>query len=213
MSKGISPISSRNKRSLVGLFEQPLFVLRRTRETAGAVAEERSLSSSSLEKAEQVLPPRMPSGARPGLVDGLREDLLAGSRLAGEQHRRVRRSDDLRARFTACRSASDEPMMRSNECSSESFVLETRQSPRHPCLFRRTAQQGQDLVVVVAFGDVVEGAVLDGLHAVGDIAVGRQQDHFGGGCDLLSLILPTSSTPLLPSEASTSHSTTSVRIG
>ena len=45
--------------------------------------------------------------------------------------------------------------------------------------------QGQDLVVVVAFGDVVEGAVLDGLHAVGDIAVGRQQDHFGGRRGLL----------------------------
>ena len=65
------------------------------------------------------------------------------------------------------------------------FRLETRQSALHPRLLRRTAQQRQDLVVVVAFGDVVECAVLDRLHAVGYVAVGGEQDDFGSGCDLL----------------------------
>ncbi len=65
------------------------------------------------------------------------------------------------------------------------FRLETRQSALHPRLLRRTAQQRQDLVVVVAFGDVVECAVLDRLHAVRNVAVGGQQDHFGIGRDRL----------------------------
>ena len=40
-------------------------------------------------------------------------------------------------------------------------------------------KQRQYLVVVVALGYVIECPVLDGLHAVGDIAVGRQQDDLG----------------------------------
>ena len=49
--------------------------------------------------------------------------------------------------------------------------------------FHRAAQQRDDLRIVVAFGDVVERAVLDRLHAVRNVAVGGQQDHFGIGRD------------------------------
>jgi hypothetical protein len=35
-----------------------------------------------------------------------------------------------------------------------------------------TADYGYDLIIGVAFGDIVEGSVLDGLHAVGNIAMG-----------------------------------------
>ena len=61
------------------------------------------------------------------------------------------------------------------------LVFDAGQPPLHFGFFGRPAQQGQYLVVVVAFGDVVERAVLDGLHPVGDIAVGCQQNHLGGG--------------------------------
>ena len=171
------------QRSLVGLFEQPLFVLRRTRETAGAVAEEFAFEQlfgegRAVDRHECL------SGARPGLVDRLREDLLARSGLAGEQYRRVRRSD-----FAREVHGLSERLRRTDDAVERMFVgefrLETRQSALHPRLLRRTAQQRQDLVVVVAFGDVVECAVLDRLHAVGYVAVGGEQDDFGGGCDLL----------------------------
>ena len=65
------------------------------------------------------------------------------------------------------------------------FVLETSQPALHLRLLGGTAQQRQYLVVVVALGYVIERPVFDGLHAVGDIAVGRQQDHFGGRRGLL----------------------------
>ena len=39
----------------------------------------------------------------------------------------------------------------------------------------------QQLVVGVAFNEVVESAAFHGLHAVGDVAVGGEQDDFGGG--------------------------------
>ena len=171
------------QRSLVGLFEQPLFVLRRTRETAGAVAEEFAFEQlfgegRAVDRHECL------SGARPGLVDRLREDLLARSGLAGEQYRRVRRSD-----FAREVHGLSERLRRTDDAVERMFVgefrLETRQSALHPRLLRRMAQQRQDLVVVVAFGDVVECAVLDRLHAVGYVAVGGEQDDFGSGCDLL----------------------------
>jgi len=53
-----------------------------------------------------------------------------------------------------------------------------------PGLVDRAAQQRNDLVVVIPFGDVVECAVLDRLYAVGDIAVGGQQDHLAVGFGL-----------------------------
>ena len=59
------------------------------------------------------------------------------------------------------------------------FVLEASQPALHLRFLGGTAQQRQYLVVVVALGYVIECPVLDGLHAVGDIAVGRQQDDLG----------------------------------
>ena len=79
------------------------------------------------------------SGARPGLVDRLREDLLARSGLAGEQYRRVRRSD-----FALEVHGLSERLRRTDDAVERMFVgefrLETRQSALHPRLLRRTAQ-------------------------------------------------------------------------
>ena len=171
------------QRAFVGLLEKALLVLGGARETAGPVAEQFAFEqfareSRAVDRHESPLHPAA------GVVDGLREDLLAGSRLAGEQHRSVGDGDlagqvhgpaqDLRV--------TDDPV---EGVLFGELVLDAGQPPLHFGLFGGPAQQGQDLVVVVAFGDVVEGAVLDGLHAVGDIAVGRQQDHFGGRRGLL----------------------------
>ena len=40
--------------------------------------------------------------------------------------------------------------------------------------FHRLGDQGEYFVVIIAFGDIIESTVLDGLYAVGDIAVRRQ---------------------------------------
>ena len=117
-------------------------------------------------------------------MDGLSEDLFAGSRFAREQHRSVRDGDFTRqvdGFAQDCRFPGD-PV---EGVFLGEFGLDAGQPPLHFGFFGSAAQQGQDFVVVVAFGDVVESAVLDGLHAVGNIAVGRQQNHFDRGCGLL----------------------------
>ena len=48
-------------------------------------------------------------------------------------------------------------------------------------LFHRFRDQGEDFIVVIAFGYIVERSVLDSLHAIGDITVGRKQNHFRKG--------------------------------
>ena len=116
--------------------------------------------------------------ARAGMVDGLRKDLLAGSGFTREQHRGVRDGDLARQRDRTA-----EGFRRTDDAVErmlfEKFVLETSQPALHLRLLGGTAQQRQYLVVVVAFGYIIERSVLDGLHAVGDIAVGRQQDDLG----------------------------------
>ena len=52
-------------------------------------------------------------------------------------------------------------------------------------LLHSLGDQGENFIVVVAFGNIIESTVLDGLHAVGDITVGGQQDDFGMGAQLL----------------------------
>ena len=49
------------------------------------------------------------------------------------------------------------------------------------------AHQRNNPVVVVAFGDVIEGPVLDGRYPVSNGAVGGEHDNFGGGVRLLYL--------------------------
>ena len=44
-------------------------------------------------------------------------------------------------------------------------------------LLQRTINQRQDAIIVVPFGQVVESAVFNGLHPVGDVAVSGQQNN------------------------------------
>ena len=103
---------------------------------------------------------------------------LAGSGFTREQHRGIRDGD------LACqRDRTAEGFRRTDDVVERmlfgEFVLETSQPALHLRFLGGTAQQRQYLVVVVALGYVIECPVLDGLHAVGDIAVGRQQDDLG----------------------------------
>ena len=174
---GHLPYFVEEQRAFVGLLEKSFFVLGSSREAACAVAEELAFEQL-LRKGRTVDRDEGFPGPGTGVVDGLGEDLLAGARLAREQHRGIRDGDlagQLHGPAQGFRTA-DDPVER---MLFGQRVVDTRQSPLHPGFFDRTAQQGQDLVVVVALGDVIEGAVLDGLHPVGDVAVGRQQDHLG----------------------------------
>ena len=116
-------------------------------------------------------------------MDGLCENLFAGARFAGEQYRGVC-GRDLAGQFNGV----------SHRFRRADDRLERRSCFRLPSgggfplrfgFFHRAAQQRDDLRIVVAFGDVVERAVLDRLHAVRNVAVGGQQDHFGIGRDRL----------------------------
>ena len=165
------------KRPLVGLLEQPFLILGGTREAAGTVAEQFAFEQF-LGESRTVDGDERPLRARAGVVDGLRKDLLAGSGFTREQHRGIRDGDLARQRDRTA-----EGFRRTDDAVERmlfgEFVLETSQPALHLCLLGGTAQQRQYLVVVVALGYVIECPVLDGLHAVGDIAVGRQQDDLG----------------------------------
>ena len=49
------------------------------------------------------------------------------------------------------------------------------------CACRGQVEQRNNPVVVIAFSKVIESAVFNGLHAIGDIAVGGKQYNFGKG--------------------------------
>ena len=48
-------------------------------------------------------------------------------------------------------------------------------------LFHGAGYQRHNAIVVVTFGKVIEGSVLNGLYAVGNGAVGSKQDDFDEG--------------------------------
>ena len=173
------------QRSPVSLLKKPFLVFRGARETPGAVPEQFAFEQllgdgRTVDRHERLL------GAGTGMVYRLREDLLAGSGFAGEQDRGVRRGDLARQ----C-DGLPESFRRTDDAVERMFVgeflLEAGQPALHLGFLRGPAQQREYLVVVVAFGDVVERSVLDGLHAVGDVAVGRQQNHLGRRRRLLDL--------------------------
>ena len=119
-STGISPISSRNSVPLSASSNSP-FLSFVAPVKLPARWPKSSLSSSSLEKAEQLTATNASLARGPAWWIACAKTSLPVP-VSPVSSTDVSVAATLRARFTACRSASDEPMMRSNECSSESFA-------------------------------------------------------------------------------------------
>lgn len=160
------------QRAFVGFLKKSFFVFGGSRETARTVTEEFAFEQfpregRAVDRHESAFSPW------PGVVNSLREDFLAGPGFAGEQHRSICGSDFPRQidGLTHGRGLPDDAVER---MLLGKPVFDPCQPSLHLGFLRGAAQQGQDFVVVVAFGDVVESPVLDGLYAVGNIAVGRE---------------------------------------
>ena len=80
------------QRAFVGLFEESFLVFGGSRKTACTVAEQLAFEQL-LRKGRTVDRDKSLPGPRTGVMNGLGEDLLAGSRFAREQHRGVRGGD------------------------------------------------------------------------------------------------------------------------
>lgn len=104
---------------------------------------------------------------------GAGENLLAGSRLSGKQHRGVCDAhlfseSDRRAQFFGRADYRVERLVGS--------VF--RRRPARPDAFRGAGKERQDFVGIVALCDVVESPVFHGLHAVGYVAESREKYDF-----------------------------------
>ena len=65
------------------------------------------------------------------------------------------------------------------------FLFQFLQADIHARLLHGTADKRYNLIVIITFGDIIESAVLNGLHPVRDITVRRQQDYlYVRGCFL-----------------------------
>ena len=111
------------------------------------------------------------------LVDGLCKHFFASPGLSGEQDGNIRGGN------LACQRNS---LLYSRRTADDSgkrilFAYSLLLAVGNGSLFHRLCDQGKDFIVVVTFGDIVKRTVLDSLYSVGDITVGRKQDHFRKG--------------------------------
>ena len=160
---------------MVSLFQQSFLVFQSSRERAGPVSEHLALQQLLAERGT-VDRHKMLLGPLAAIVDGLGKDFLAGACLAGQQHRHIGGG------HLACQSHGLSQRRRFAQDG-----IERVRSMHTGCLlpvclsqgfFHGLAHQGDDAVVVVALGDVVESAVFDGLHPVGNVPMGSQQNDF-----------------------------------
>ena len=114
---------------------------------------------------------KRPRAPRRALVEAPRHLLLAGARLAGDQHRHVGRR---RARHLLVdleqRRAPAHQLLRFT-CCAEALVL-----LHQPLLLERPPDHPDDGVDVEGLGQVVEGALLDGVQRALDVAEGGEHD-------------------------------------
>ena len=105
------------------------------------------------------------------LVDGLGKDFLSRSGLTCQENRHIglgNLAGEGNRFLDGWRFAND---------GVERVLLADRRGGQLALLisgggfFHRLGDQGEDFVVIIAFGDIIESAVLDGLYAVGDITV------------------------------------------
>ena len=113
--------------------------------------------------------------ARRGPVDGFRRELLAGARLAADQHGRVRagRLEDRRIRLAQAAVSTDHhpPRARASQLAPERGVLLDQ-----PRVLDGPPHEELDLVRLEGLRDVVEGALLHSFHGGRDRPV-RSDDY------------------------------------
>ena len=130
------------------------------------------------------MPTNGASRARAQLVDRLRDQLLAGARLADDQHRRRRRRRLLDHLV-------DLPHLRAVADDAAEAALLAQLPAQHLVLallrveLGDALQQQLQLLRIDRLGEVVLGAVLDGFDRGLDRALRRQQDDL----ELLGLVL------------------------
>ena len=169
----------------VGLFQQPLFILCGTGKAACLVSEKLAFEQL-LGEGRAVYRDKSLFGPGPGVMNGMGKDLLSGSRFAGQQDKGIASGHfpcQLYGLAHGGRGADDTV----KRILGRGFRLVTGQTLLQLGLFDGPAQQRQDFVVVVSFRDIVERSVFDRLHAIRDVAIGREQDHLGQWSRLFDL--------------------------
>ena len=159
--------------AVVGLLEKSFRLLQSTRESACFMTEHLALQQVAAER-RAVDSHKGFSAARTVLMDGLGEDFLSGACLACQQHGYIglRHLAGQGDRLLYGGRFADDGVERilPADRRNGSFLLTVGGGG----FLHSFGDQGEDFIVVVAFGDIIESTVLDGLHAVGDIAVGGQ---------------------------------------
>ena len=162
-------------RAAVGRFQQSPLLPIRAGERAALVAEQLAFQQRLRQRRAGDVHERL-RGAIAGVVNDLRREILAGSALAGQQHRRRRAGGDLlqqRAHADHDVALADDPL--------EAVGLRLAGAQRAhlaPQLRRlqRLGHEQRDLVDVERLVRVVIGAVLHRLDGVVDARIGGQED-------------------------------------
>ena len=159
---------------VVRFLKKPFLIFQRPRKRTCLVPEHLALQQFLAERGtvhrNEILPCTLAT-----VMDGLRKHLLACSRLSGQQYRYIGHRHFLRQRhsiFQRFGLSQD----RIERVRLPHLLLKLFKTGIHRGLLYRTADEGNNLVIVISFGDIVESPVLDGLYAIGNIAVSRQEN-------------------------------------
>ena len=164
--------------SSIGFFEKSFLVLHRSGEGSGLVSEQFAFQQFLAEGGAVDGDERLVL-ARAGHVDGTGEYFFSGSGLSGKQD-----ADVCRCRFSG---HSDDvlDLLRFSHDGFEAVEIffQRKFSGLFLDLIDGSADERDDLPVVVTLDKVVEGTVLDGLDTVGNASMCGQQNDLGGRSD------------------------------
>ena len=173
------------ERPAVGLLELAHVVRMGIRESALDVTEQFTLEPRFGNGAGIHRHHRLSAPEAPG-VDLPRQNVLAGSVFAGDEHRGIRRGnlvDGLADGRHGLGGAPEHGFLRSARNDS---------LPPHRLagLVPRGGEGSDQFLVLPGFHDEIEGAALHSFHGEGDVGIGREQDHFHFRRHLLDLPRP-----------------------
>jgi len=165
--------------ALVGLLDEPPLVFSGAGKGAGPVAEELALEDLAAEGAA-IEGQKSLCRSFAGLMDGLGEDFFAGAGLPEQK------SVGIRGRNLTCKGDGVFYKRRITQDAFEGIAFTHLPFELYDPLlqlyfFKGPGQKGDDLIVVVTFGNVVECPVLHGLDPIGDVTIGREEDGFYDG--------------------------------